>query len=364
MAAPVLTALSQGQLHQKLPMDFHPERQPYSLLETFGRTISGLGPWIELTEITDPWEKALQDKYRQLILMGFQQGMDPTSPDYMNFKDWGQPLVDTAYVAYFIVRAPNFSKENLTGEVLANTVTALKDTRKMMPPNMNWNLFSAMVEGALAVLGEDYDLLRVLYAIRLLDDWYLGDGVYGDGPVFHWDYYNSYVMQPMAIDLLDLFARENEELKRYQEKMLPRFTRYAEIQERLINEDGSYPIIGRSAIYRSGAFQVLAQAALQKRLPQTVTPPQVRCALSAMLQKMLSAPTLYDDDGWLRPGVYGYQPGLAEGYIATGSLYMATAVFLPLGLPAADPFWSGEDAPWNAKKIWQGQEAPIDHSIS
>lgn len=33
-------------------------------------------------------------------------------------------------------------------------------------------------------------------------------------------------------------------------------------------------------------------------------------------------------------------PHLGESYISTGSLYLASTVLLPLGLPPADPFWS------------------------
>ncbi len=220
-----------------------------------------------------------------------------------------------------------------------------------------------MVEGALAVLEFDYDLLRVVYAVRLLDDWYVGDGVYGDGPKFQWDYYNSFVMQPMAIDLLDLFSDENEELAMYRVKMLPRFTRYAGIQERLIAPDGSYPIIGRSIIYRFGAFQALAQAALQERLPKEISASQVRCALSAVIFKTSQSTAMFDENGWLQPGVYGYQPELAEPYIGIGSLYLATAIFLPLGLPEQHPFWSGKAKEWTAKKVWSGKISVIDQSL-
>jgi hypothetical protein len=72
---------------------------------------------------------------------------------------------------------------------------------------MNWLFFSAMVEAALRVMGEsDYDLTRVDYAVNMFESWYLGDGVYGDGPKFRWDYYNSFVIQPMYVDVLRTFA--------------------------------------------------------------------------------------------------------------------------------------------------------------
>ena len=41
----------------------------------------------------------------------------------------------------------------------------------------------------------------------------------------------------------------------------------------------------------------------------------------------------FDKDGWLVLGFNGHQPECADGYTSTGSLYMATLSFLPLGLP-------------------------------
>ncbi|PSL18814.1 DUF2264 domain-containing protein [Dyadobacter jiangsuensis] len=89
-----------------------------------------------------------------------------------------------------------------------------------------------------------------------------GDGVYGDGPDFHWDYYNSYVIQPFLFDIL-LIVSPKDGYQRLSEQALGRAVRYAAIQERLINTDGTFPVIGRSIYYRAGAFQHLANMALQ-----------------------------------------------------------------------------------------------------
>lgn len=364
IAYPVIKALSEEKLHQELPTDFHPDRKSYGMLEAFGRTMTGIAPWLELDSISESSERKMQKRYRQMVLLCLDKSTNPYSKDYMNFTDPGQPLVDAAFLAHSIIRAPKQIGDALPKYVRENIILALKSTRRTMPPNMNWNLFSAMVEGALYVLGEkEYDLLRVIYAIRLLDDWYVGDGVYGDGPVFHWDYYNSFVIQPMAIDLLNLFYHQSKELENYREKMLPRFIRYAAIQERMIGPDGTYPVIGRSSTYRFGAFQALAQSALQHALPATVTPAQVRCGLTAIMEKGMQAPGTFDEKGWLLPGVYGHQPALAESYIGIGSLYLCSAVFLPLGLSEEDAFWNDQDEEWSSKKIWQGKEVAIDQSI-
>src|SRR6185312_6997165 len=97
--------------------------------------------------------------------------------------------------------------------------------------------------------------------------WYLGDGIYGDGPQFHWDYYNAFVIHPMLVEILDVVGDETAAWRSQREAARKRLTRYAAIEERLIAPDGSYPAIGRSIAYRCGAFQGLALAALRRALP-------------------------------------------------------------------------------------------------
>lgn len=59
-----------------------------------------------------------------------------------------------------------------------------------------------MVETALYHMGEECDFMRIDYALRQHEQWYQGDGLYGDGPQFHADYYNSFVIQPMLVDII------------------------------------------------------------------------------------------------------------------------------------------------------------------
>ena len=63
----------------------------------------------------------------------------------------------------------------------------------------NHLLFNAIMESFLGMVGEEWDAMRVDYAVRKFEDWYVGDGTYSDGPRYHWDYYNSYVIQPMLL---------------------------------------------------------------------------------------------------------------------------------------------------------------------
>lgn len=75
--------------------------------------------------------------------------------------------------------------------------------------------------------------------------------------------------------------------------------------------------------------------------------------MGAVISKVMEHPDVVDEDGWLRIGVYGHQPEMAEGYIQTGSLYLCLAVFLPLGLPPSAAFWSDPDQPFSAQCVWE-----------
>jgi hypothetical protein len=86
--------------------------------------------------------------------------------------------------------------------------------------------------------------------------------------------------------------------------------------------------------------------------------------MTAVIRKTMQAPNTFDRHGWLRIGFCGHQPSLAENYISTGSLYLCSTAFLPLGLPPSDPFWSAPAMRWTSQRIWSGESLPPDHAIS
>ncbi|MCY9656921.1 DUF2264 domain-containing protein [Paenibacillus chondroitinus] len=363
IADPVLTALADKQLRATMPVENKKEEQrQYSHLEAFARTLVGIAPWLE-TPALDAEEEKLRIHYVQLVRTGLDAATDPESPDFMNFSHGFQPIVDTAFLSHAILRAPNTLWHGLESRVQSNLVQALKATRTRKPGFNNWLLFAAMTETALRFMGEDWDQMRVDFALKQHEQWYLGDGMYGDGPHYHADYYNSFVIQPMLVDIIEHVDAHYEDWAVMRKDILARAQRYAAVQERSISPEGTFPVIGRSLAYRFGAFQALAQTALRRELPAGVSPAQVRCALSAIITRLIEAPGTFDEKGWLTIGLCGHQPELGEPYISTGSLYLCSAVFLPLGLPADDAFWSDADAPWTSQKVWSGQTVAIDKAI-
>lgn len=363
VADPVLTNLAGGTLRARMPVEqaTGSDRRSVTHLEAFGRLLAGLAPWIALGADATP-EGRLRGQYADLARRALSQAVDPSSPDVMNFTTGSQPLVDAAFLAQGVLRAPRELRDALDSVTRGRLVAALESTRTITPGFNNWLLFSATVEAGLKVLGAAWDRLRVDYAIRQHDQWYKGDGLYSDGPTYHWDYYNSFVIHPMLRDVLDACGADVPAWATLAPKMAERSQRYAAILERLVAPDGSFPAIGRSIAYRCGAFHLLAQSALKRALPTEISAAQVRGALTAVIRRTLEAAGTFDDSGWLRIGLAGHQPGVGEAYISTGSLYLCATALLPLGLPADDAFWTSPAQPWTSARAWAGQPFPIDHA--
>jgi hypothetical protein len=348
LADPVLNRLA----HMPVEQARGANREQVTRLEALGRLVSGIAPWLERGE------DDLAARTRDAIA----RAVDPASPDALNFTRDRQPLVDAAFLAQGILRAPHALRDGLEPSARRHLLAALESTRTITPGFNNWLLFSATVEACLKALGAEWDRTRVDYALRQHEQWYKGDGAYGDGPDFHWDYYNSFVIHPMLVDVLDACGNESPAWREIAGRVRERAKRYAAVQERMIGPDGNFPAIGRSIAYRCGAFHLLAQAALRHALPDGVSPSQVRGALTSVIRRTLGAPGTFDGEGWLRIGLCGHQPGIGETYISTGSLYLCSVALLPLGLPATDEFWTAPPQPWTSVKAWSGQPFPIDHA--
>ncbi|HEV2694385.1 MAG TPA: DUF2264 domain-containing protein [Verrucomicrobiae bacterium] len=366
IARPVLENLARRELRLKMPVEEQAgaKRKNFTHLEAFGRLLCGISPWLALENVAGG-EGKLQTEFIKLAQVAVDAATDPKSPDFLNFSEGSQAIVDTAFLAQGMLRAPKVLWETLEPRVKAQVIAALKSSRNIKTPeHNNWVMFAATVEAALLQFGETPRADRLEECVHKMLGWYVGDGAYGDGEFFHFDYYNSFVIHPMLLDVLAVLKKRDAQFAAAQATELKRAKRFAEVQERLIAPDGTFPSIGRSTTYRFGAFQTLAQVALLHELPEKIKPAQVRPALTAVIRKMIEAPGTFDANGWLQIGFCGHQPALGENYISTGSLYLCTAGLLPLGLPATDEFWSAPAARWTSQKLWAGENLTADHAIS
>ncbi|KXZ41728.1 hypothetical protein GPECTOR_302g823 [Gonium pectorale] len=258
-----------------------------------------------------------------------------------------------------LLRAPRQLWSKLSADAKANVIKALKGTRAnyimKYHQHNNWVLFPSMVEAFLMHVGEPIVEAKMFDGLDKFKTWYLGDGAFGDGSTFFFNYYNSYVIQPMLHDVLAVLrakhARKFVVYEKLWELLHVAMARYSEVLEQSIAPDGSYPALGRSITYRCAAFQTLSLLALKRKLPRRLPPGQVRTALTRVINRTLDR-RAFDQHGWLRIGVVGSQPELADDYITHGSVYLTTACFLPLGLPSNDTFWTEPEMPTSWEKVW------------
>lgn len=367
MAVPVLDSLSWEQLKTTLGPEYSPtwdgRDKNVAYLECFARLMAGIAPWLA-QETCESDEQELHDRLYRAALASYTHAIDPDSPDYLFGVNAQQVLVETAYLAHSFMRGYDRLWLALDEETRQRYISRFKAVRRYAPPYNNWLLFPALIETFLLAVGEDYDLYRISMALNKVTEWYIGDGWYTDGMRFSMDFYNSYVIQPFLTECVETLTENGfPQFRPLYEQTLKRMQRYACILERLISPEGYFPALGRSATYRTAVFQPLAMLALNEQLPPSLSYGQVRSALTKVIENMLMNEANYTENGFLVLGFNGRQPEMADYYTNTGSLYMASLIFLPLGLPASHPFWTVPAEDWTMKRAWSGAGFPIDRKI-
>ena len=374
ISEPVLSNMSRGELAKNMEVEVSPtwdgRDKRVTYMECFGRLMSGLAPWLSLPDDDTP-EGKQRRQLREWALKSYAHAVDPSSPDYLLWRNEGQPLVDAAYIASSFLRAPEQLWEPLDDLTKKRYIEEFTQLRRIDPPYTNWLLFSAMIETFLMEAGAQYDMYRIHSAIRKIEEWYVGDGWYSDGSHFSFDYYNSYVIQPMYVQVLQVLVNKKmrmrdknlQTVKDNLDVACKRMQRFGIILERFISPEASFPVFGRSMTYRMGVFQPLAMLSWKTMLPEELPEGKVRNALTSVMKRMFSVEGNFNKKGYLQLGFAGHQPDLADWYTNNGSLYITSEVFLPLGLPASHSFWTSEPEDWTAKKAWSGKSFPKDHAV-
>ena len=346
MAQPVLENMAKGELQKNMKTEFSPSfdnrNRKVVYMETFGRLMAGIAPWLALPD-DDTAEGQQRKQLREWALASYKNSVDPESPDYLVWGASGQNLVDAAYIAESFIRAYDALWVPLDNVTKERYLKEFKMLRKYEPPYTNWFLFSSTIESFIAKAAglKEYDDYRVMTTIRKVEEWYVGDGWYADGPVFAFDYYTSYVFHAMYLEtlqnMIDAKANTRLEYKKYYDRALKRAQKFAIILERFISPEGTFPVIGRSTPYRMAALQPLALMAWYQKLPKDLSNGQVRAALTKVMHRMYDVQNNYNDAGFLTIGFCGHQPETADWYTNNGSLYMTSLSLMPLGLPADHP---------------------------
>lgn len=371
MAAPVLSNMSEGLLKQNMLVELSPtwdgRNKEVTYMECFGRLMAGLAPWLSLPD-DDSAEGIQRKQLREWALKSYVQAVDPNAPDYLLWRQEGQTLVDASYIAESFLRGYDALWMPLDSLTKQRYITEFTQLRRVDPSYSNWLLFSATVESFLRKAGAPSDTYRISSSLRKIEEWYVGDGWYSDGPHFAFDYYNSFVIHPMYIEALEVITEAGKHERIWNmpgcnyQKAIKRAQRFGMILERMISPEGTLPVVGRSITYRTGSLQTLALLAWRNWLPEELSNGQVRAGLTAVIKRMFGDGRNFNEKGFLTLGFNGAQPEISDYYTNNGSLYLASLAFLPLGLPADDPFWIDAPQSWTSKKAWEGEDFPRDHS--
>lgn len=368
ISQPVLENMSKGNFQKDFPLELSPtwdgRDTKVAYLETFARLMAGISPWLALLDDGTP-EGKQRKQLHEWAIQAYKNAVDPNSPDKITWlTNTSQPLCDASYLVESFMRAPEATWGQLDEVTKKRYIEGLKSLRTIRPAYNNWLLFRAMVEVFFMSIGEDVDEYALSVGLQKMSEWYLSDGWYSDGPEYAMDYYNSYVMHPMMVEVVEMCKKHKFSTPISLDLAVKRMNRFNTILERFISPEGAYPAVGRSVIYRMGAFQTLAMSAWKYGLPKDLTNGSVRSALTCVMKRMFAVDGNFDDKGYLRLGFAGHQPNLANYYSNSGSLYMTSLVFMPLGLPADHPFWTAPAEPWTSQKAWSGQEFPEDYHTS
>lgn len=329
MAQPVLENMAKGELQKNMQTEFSPSfdnrNRKVLYMECFGRLMAGIAPWLALPD--DDTAEGLQRKQlREWALQAYKNAVDTNNPDYLCWGIGGQNLVDAAYIAESFLRAYDTLWMPLDNQTKQRYLTEFRKLRKIDPPYTNWLLFSSTIESFMAKAKGEYDQYRVNSACRKMEEWYVGDGWYADGPSFSFDYYSSYVFHPMYLEtlqaMIDAKANTRLDYQKYYNRALKRCQKYAIVLERFISPDGTFPVFGRSIPYRLAAMQPLALMAWYQTLPKELTNGQVRAALTKVMHRMFDSQQNFNEGGFLTIGFCGSQPNIADWYTNNGSLYM------------------------------------------
>ena len=370
MAQPVLENMAKGELQKNMKTEFSPSfdsrNRKVVYMETFGRLMAGIAPWLALPE-DNTAEGQQRRQLKEWALASYKNSVDPESADYLCWGAAGQNLVDAAYIAESFIRGYDALWMPLDQVTKDRYINEFKKLRSIEPPYTNWLLFSSVIESFIAKAAglKEYDDFRVMMTIRKMEEWYVGDGWYADGPHFAFDYYSSYVFHSMYLEtlqnMIDAKANTRLEYKKYYERALKRAQKLSIVLERFISPEGTFPVFGRSIPYRMAALQPLALTAWYQKLPKELSNGQVRAALTQTMHRMYDQQKNYNDEGFLTIGFCGHQPEVADWYTNNGSLYLTSLSLMPLGLPADHDFWTCKAEPWTQVKAWNGQPFPKDH---
>ncbi|MFG3284599.1 DUF2264 domain-containing protein [Streptomyces sp. NPDC048111] len=274
--------------------------------------------------------------------------LDPASPDAWPLTTQvRQAVVESASVALGLRLTRPWLWGGLDDRVRQRAVDWLLPALGPSPVDNNWWLFGLTVAGFLQDAGIETDraAATIERSLDRIDQWYLGDGWYSDGPNRSFDHYNGWALHFYPV-LHAHLADDRDLLARYG----PRLHAQLDAHTRLFGSDGAPMPYGRSLTYRFAAAAAPWLGALTGHTP--LSPGATRRLASGSLKYFLDRPAgrgATDADGLLTLGWHGPYPPVIQRYSGPASPYWASKGHLGLLLPPEHPVWTDVEEPLPAE---------------
>lgn len=199
--------------------------------------------------------------------------------------------------------------------------------------DQNWRFFNVFPMSFFKAKGYpiNEELLKKYVGLLIKD--YRGQGWYLDKP--NYDYYSMWAYQLYGKLWSRFFGHKYwPELAAQFEK---NFDEMYESFPQLFSRQGHLIMWGRSNMYRFAAVAPLAWGSQTRQVNMGW---MRRIASGCLLQFLQNPDFIYAADGIPTPGWFGPFDPVLQTYSCRGSVYWCAKAFLPLLLPATDPYWS------------------------
>ncbi|WP_117234915.1 DUF2264 domain-containing protein [Vibrio maerlii] len=271
--------------------------------------------------------------------------IEGTDPEHANF--WGhvgnhdQRSVEMAVIGFLLVALPEFSYTPLTDKQKDNLVSWLARVQYKTMPQNNWLFFTILVQEGLKNVGR-HDLVNQEVQdqyFEKIENWYLGEGWYGDGDVNTVDHYGGYALHYYGILYSTFVKNANPRLTAVFKQ---RAQSFFEPFKYWFSDKGEVLPLGRSMVYRFATAAFWGALALVEFEPRKLR--EVKGIWERQI-KVWSDKPIFDDEGLLTRG-YSY-PNLmmCETYNSPTSPYWCMKAFIPLCLPDDSEFWQSDALP-------------------
>lgn len=289
---------------------------------------------------------------RDLMLSVFRTAFDPKHPDF-----WGIPptdkatqrTVESALVAVALHRMGDAFVGQLTPTERTNVQNWLASCTVFPERHNNHAWFTSLNQTARLMLAKKFPEFRgdeawLLEDLKALDGLFpaVDEGWYSDRPDMPvYDYYNFWTFANFPLYWTRMVGAAYPE---WREKFTSRVKTFLQTAPNFFAADGSYPLFGRSLLYKWALLSPMTLGYAQDLWPHSV----------GLLKKLVRRNLEYH---W-SIGSYDERLGklretfsesgtrnVRERYIDQGHPYWAMLGFTFYSLPTDDPFWTADEAP-------------------